>query len=76
MAQAAAELEYVDRIHQTTVRDIRPAVRRLLHPYGWAQRIHLIIDNGSSHTSDDTLAFFHELSPRIHVLFTPVDARG
>ncbi len=52
----------------------RPAVRRLLHPYGWAQRIHLIIDNGSSHSSDDTLAFFHELSPRIHVLFTPVDA--
>ncbi len=52
----------------------RPAVRRLLHPYGWAQRIHLILDNGSSHTSEDTLAFFHELSPRIHVLFTPVDA--
>ena len=36
----------------------RPVVRRLLHPYGWAKRIHLIIDNGSSHTSDDTLAFF------------------
>jgi hypothetical protein len=51
----------------------RPAVRRLLHPYGWAKRIHLIIDNGSSHTSDDTMAFFRELSPRIHVLFTPVD---
>jgi hypothetical protein len=41
----------------------RPALRRLLHPYGWATRIHLIIDNGSSHTSDDTLAFFHELAP-------------
>ena len=52
----------------------RPAVRRLLHPYGWAKRIHLIIDNGPSHTSDDTTAFFRELSPRIHVLFTPVDA--
>jgi len=52
----------------------RPAVRRLLHPYGWAERIHLIIDNGSSHTSEDTLAFFHDLSPRIQVLFTPVDA--
>lgn len=52
----------------------RPAVRRLLHPYGWAKRIHLIVDNGSSHTSDDTRAFFHDLSPRIHVLFTPVDA--
>jgi hypothetical protein len=52
----------------------RPAVRRMLHPYGWAERIHLIIDNWSSHTSDDTTAFFHDLSPRIHVLFTPVDA--
>jgi hypothetical protein len=52
----------------------RPAVRRLLHPYGWAKRIHLIIDNGASHTSDDTMAFFRDLSPRIHVLFTPADA--
>ena len=52
----------------------RPAVRRMLHPYGWAKRIHLIIDNGSSHTSDDTTAFFRDLSPRIHVLFTPADA--
>jgi len=52
----------------------RPAMRRLLHPYGWAKRIHLVIDNGSSHTSDDTMEFFHALSPRIHVLFTPVDA--
>ena len=52
----------------------RPAVCRLLHPYGWAKRIHLVIDNGSSHTSEDTTAFFHDLSPRIHVLFTPVDA--
>jgi hypothetical protein len=39
----------------------RPAVRRLLHPYGWAKRIHLIIDNGASHTSDDTTAFFRDL---------------
>lgn len=52
----------------------RPAVRRFLHPYGWATRIHLVIDNGSSHTSEETMAFFHELSPRLHVLFTPVDA--
>lgn len=52
----------------------RPAVRRMLHPYGWAKRIHLIIDNGASHTSDDTMAFFHDLSPRLQVLFTPVDA--
>jgi hypothetical protein len=52
----------------------RPAICRLLHPYGWAKRIHLIIDNGSSHTSGDTRAFFEDLSPRIHVLWTPVDA--
>jgi len=52
----------------------RPAMRRLLHPYGWAKRLHLIIDNGSSHVSDDTTEFFRNLSPRIHVLFTPVDA--
>ncbi len=52
----------------------RPALCRLLHPYGWAKRIHLIIDNGSSHTSGDTTAFFRDLLPRIHVLWTPVDA--
>ena len=52
----------------------RPAVRRLLHPYGWANRIHLIIDNGSSHISGETTAFFHDLAPRVHVLFTPVNA--
>lgn len=52
----------------------RPALRRLLHPYGWAKRIHLIIDNGASHTSDDTTTFFRDLAPRVHVLFTPVDA--
>ena len=52
----------------------RPAVCRFLHPYGWARRIHLIIDNWSSHNSEDTLAFFQDLSPRVRVLFTPVDA--
>ncbi|MCL5994836.1 MAG: IS630 family transposase [Chloroflexi bacterium] len=52
----------------------RPAVRRWLHPYGWAKRIHLVIDNWSSHVSEDTTAFFREVSPRIHVLLTPVHA--
>ncbi len=52
----------------------RSALCRLLHPYGWAKRIHLILDNGSSHSSGDTMAFFHHLAPRIHVLFTPVAA--
>ncbi len=52
----------------------RPALRRLLHPYSWARRIHLVIDNGSSHISDDTSEFFENLSPRVHVLFTPANA--
>lgn len=52
----------------------RPAMRRLLHPYSWARRIHLIIDNGSSHISGDTTEFFENLSPRVHVLFTPPNA--
>jgi hypothetical protein len=53
---------------------VRPALCRLLHPYGWARRIHLIIDNGSSHISGDTTAFFEDLSPRVHVLLTPTNA--
>jgi len=52
----------------------RPAIRRWLHPYGWAKRIYLIIDNGSSHISSDTLEFFEELSPRVQVLLTPPNA--
>lgn len=52
----------------------RPAVRRFLHPLGWARRIHLIMDNGPSHASADTLAFFHTLAPRVQVLFTPTNA--
>jgi hypothetical protein len=52
----------------------RPALCRFLHPYGWANRIHLIMDNGSSHISDDTTEFFNSLSPRVHVLFTPANA--
>lgn len=52
----------------------RPAMRRLLHPYSWARRIHLIIDNGSSHISGDTTEFFENLSPRVHVLLTPPNA--
>jgi len=49
----------------------RPAVRRLLHPYGWADGIALIMDNGPSHTSRETLNFFHDMAPRVRVLFTP-----
>jgi DDE superfamily endonuclease len=52
----------------------RPAMRRMFHPYGWAKRIHLVIDNGPSHVSGDTAAFFHDLAPRVHLLFTPFKA--
>jgi hypothetical protein len=52
----------------------RPALRRLLHPYSWARRIHLIVDNGSSHISGDTTELFENLSPRVHVLLTPPNA--
>jgi hypothetical protein len=52
----------------------RPAMQRFFHPYSWARRIHLIIDNGSSHTSEATTEFFESLKPRVHVLFTPTNA--
>jgi hypothetical protein len=45
----------------------------VLHPYTRAKHICLIIDNGSSHASGDTLAFFRNLAPRVRVLFTPVN---
>jgi hypothetical protein len=40
----------------------------------WARRIHLIIDNCSSHTSEETTEFFEYRKPRVHVLFTPINA--
>jgi transposase len=52
----------------------RPALCRLLHPYAWAKRIHLVMDNGASHTSDDTTAFLAARAPRVQVLLTPPDA--
>ena len=52
----------------------RPALRRWLHPYAWARRIYVILDNASSHISGDTLDSFAELAPRVQVLFTPPNA--
>ena len=52
----------------------RPALGRLLHPYAWAKRIHLVMDNGASHTSHDTTEFLAARAPRVQVLFTPPDA--
>lgn len=52
----------------------QPALRRFLHPFGWAKRIHLILDEGPSHTSASTRAVLHQLAPRVRVLLTPVRA--
>jgi len=52
----------------------RPALRRLIHPYSWAKRIHVIMDNGSSHISGDTAEFLADLAPRVQVLLTPPNA--
>ena len=52
----------------------QPALRRCLHPYGWARRIHLIVDEGPSHVSASTEACFASYGPRLRVLLTPVDA--
>lgn len=64
----AACLDRNDSVH------FQPALRRLLHPYGWARRIHLIIDEGASHTSGSTQAVLASLAPRVRVLLTPVRA--
>ncbi len=52
----------------------QPALRRYLHPYGWAKRIHLVLDEGPSHVSASTRACFAGYGPRLRVLLTPVDA--
>lgn len=65
---------YAECLDKNDGEHFRPAIQRFLHPYSWAHRIHLIIDNGSSHTSDETTEFFERLQPRVHVLFTPTNA--
>ena len=65
---------WTECLDQNDGEHFRPAMRRLLHPYSWASRIHLIMDNGSSHISGDTTEFFESLSPRVHVLLTPANA--
>ncbi|MGH9600812.1 MAG: transposase [Terriglobales bacterium] len=52
----------------------QPALRRCLHPYSWARRIHLIVDEGPSHTSASTRECYASYGPRLRVLLTPVDA--
>lgn len=52
----------------------QPGLRRFLHPYGWAKRIHLVLDEGPSHVSASTEACFASYGRRLRVLLTPVDA--
>jgi hypothetical protein len=52
----------------------RPALGRLLHPYSWAKRIYLVMDNGASHISGETTEFFTSRAPRVQVLLTPSNA--
>ena len=52
----------------------RPALARWLHPYAWARRIHLVLDNGASHISNETTEFLAARAPRLQVLYTPPNA--
>jgi transposase len=48
-------------------------VRQVVHRYRTARRIHLIMDNGSSHIDRHTQAYF-AAHPRLRVLLTPTHA--
>ena len=54
-----------ERLDKNDGAHFRPALRRLIHPYGRAKRIHLIMDNGSSHISGETTQFLDDLAPRV-----------
>ena len=49
----------------------RPAFKRMISALRGARRIHVVMDNGSSHTAHDTMQLFEDLAPRVRVLFTP-----
>lgn len=50
------------------------ALAQLFHQHRRARRIHLIWDNGSSHTSDYTFQFLRNYQSQVRVLFTPPHA--
>jgi transposase len=52
----------------------RPAATRLLEAYGWAKRLHVVLDGAPSHTATDTLALFAQWRPWLRALFTPARA--
>jgi len=53
---------YAECLDKNDGKHFRPAIQRFLHPYSWAHRTHLIIDNGSSHTSEETTEFLRPAS--------------
>lgn len=50
---------WLECLKQNNGEHFRPAVNRLLEGFAWAKRIHLIMGNGPSHTSGESLKFFH-----------------
>ena len=52
----------------------RPAAARLFDAFGWAKRLHLILDNGASHIAGETQTFFAARRPWLRVLFIPAHA--
>ena len=51
------------------------ALSRLARHYAWAPRLHLILDNGSSHIARETQAYLAS-HPRLRVFYTPPHASG
>jgi transposase len=49
------------------------ALRRLARHYPWAPRLHLILDNGSSHIARETQAYLAS-HPRLRAFYTPPHA--
>jgi transposase len=49
------------------------ALRRLARHYAWAPRLHLILDNGSSHIARETQAYLAR-HPRLRAFYTPPHA--
>lgn len=53
---------------------LRAVLPQLLEEHRRARRIHLIWDNGSSHTAQETRAYLQHYYPHVRVLFTPAHA--
>ncbi|MCI0407549.1 MAG: IS630 family transposase [Acidobacteria bacterium] len=62
---------YGEILERNNGEHFRPAAQRFLAGFSWAKKIHLIIDQGPSHTSWETREFFKDLAPWVRVLYTP-----